>query len=129
MQWIIRGLVGLWAVFFGWTGLTGVVSSATYGELFGISGDAFVMNTVRADLSAFFIVSALAAGWAALRPERHRLLFIPAALFGTAMLGRLLGVLMGDPFSGTISQSVIIEGVSVLLMLGAQRWMASQPAG
>lgn len=129
MQWIVRGLVGLWAIFFGWTGVTGVISSATYGDMFGITGDLFVMNTVRADLSSFFIVSALAAGWAALRPDMHRLLFVPAALFGTAMLGRLLGVLMGDPFTGTISQSIIAEGVSVLLLIGAQRWLSRQAAG
>ncbi len=124
MQWIVRGLVSLWAIFFGWTGLVGVISSATYAEMFGISGDVVAMNTIRADLSSFFIVSALAAGWAALRPDQHWLLFIPAALFGIAMIGRIIGVMMGDPFAGPISMSIMVEGGSVLLLLTAQRWMA-----
>lgn len=127
MNWAIRVVVALWALFFGWTGLTGMISSDVYGELFGITGDAAVMNTVRADLSSFFIVSALAAGWSALRPDMHRLLFIPAALFGIAMIGRILGVLMGDPFAGAVSQSILAEGLSVVLLLGAQRLLARQP--
>ena len=121
MHWVIRGIVGLWAVFFGWTGLTGLVDSAVYSELFGVVGDAMVMNTIRADLSSFFIVSSVAAGWAALRPDMHRLLYIPAALFGTAMVGRILGVMMGDPFTGVIQSSIITEGVSLALMVASAR--------
>ena len=124
MQWVIRGIVALWAMFFGWTGLTGLIDSAVYGEIFGIAGDALVMNTVRADLSSFFIVSSVAAGWAAVRPGMARLLYVPAALFGTAMVGRIIGVLMGDPFSGAISQSIIVEGVSLVLMVASARLLS-----
>ncbi|MEQ1687203.1 MAG: hypothetical protein ABL874_01375 [Sphingopyxis sp.] len=128
MHWIVRGAVALWAVYFGWTGLTGLSDPATYQELLGVSGpDAVAMNTIRADLSSFFIVSAVAAGWAALRPELHRLLFIPVALFGMALIGRAIGVMMGDPFGGLIRFSMIGEAVSVLLLIGAQRWFARIP--
>lgn len=128
MNWAIRAVVGLWGLFFLWTGVTGVVSSDVYAEIFGITGDAAVMNTVRADLSSFFIVSGLSAGWVALRPEMHRLLLVPAALFGIAMLGRILGVLMGDPFAGAVSQSILVEGLSLVLLLGAQRLLARDSA-
>jgi|CXWL01.1.fsa_nt_gi hypothetical protein len=124
MHWIIRGVVALWAVYFGWTGLTGLSDPTSYHELLGVSGDVVGMNTIRADLSAFFILSAVMAGWAALRPELHRLLYIPAALFGLALAGRAVGVMMGDPFDGLIRFSMVAEAVSVLLLLGAQRWLA-----
>lgn len=124
MHWIIRGVVALWAVYFGWTGLTGLSDPASYHELLGVSGDAVGMNTIRADLSAFFILSSVTAGWAALRPELHRLLYIPAALFGLALAGRAVGVMMGDPFDGLIRFSMVAEAVSVLLLFGAQRWLA-----
>lgn len=127
MHWIIRGAVALWAVYFGWTGLTGLSDPTTYHELLGVSGDAVGMNTIRADLSAFFILSAVTAGWAALRPELHRLLYIPAALFGLALAGRAVGVLMGDPFDGLIRFSMTAEAVSVLLLIGAQWWMSRNP--
>ncbi|MEK6540696.1 MAG: hypothetical protein AABZ45_01100 [Pseudomonadota bacterium] len=124
MHWIIRGVVALWAVYFGWTGLTGLSDPTSYHELLGVSGDAVGMNTIRADLSAFFILSSVTAGWAALRPELHLLLYIPAALFGLALAGRAVGVMMGDPFDGLIRFSMVAEAVSVLLLIGAQRWLA-----
>ncbi|MEQ1724890.1 MAG: hypothetical protein ABL882_03065 [Sphingopyxis sp.] len=125
MHWIVRGAVALWAVYFAWAGLTGLSDPASYHDLLGISGgDAVTMNTIRADLSSFFIVSAVAAGWAALRPELHRLLYIPAALFGMALVGRAVGVMMGDPFDGLIRFSMIGEALSVLLLIGAQQWLA-----
>ncbi|MEQ1509476.1 MAG: hypothetical protein ABL909_03630 [Sphingopyxis sp.] len=127
MHWIIRGAVALWAIYFGWTGLTGLSDPSSYSDFFGITGNAVAMNTIRADLSAFFIVSAIAAGWAALRPELHHWLFVPAGLFGMALLGRAIGVMMGDPCEGVIRTSMIAEAVSVLLLIGAQRWFARNP--
>lgn len=124
MHWIIRGAIALWAVYFGWTGLTGLSDPATYSDLFGITGDAMTMNTVRADLSSFFIVAAVAAGWAALRPEHYRLLYIPAALFGLALAGRALGVMMGDPCVGMVRLSMIVEAVSLVLLIGGARYLA-----
>ena len=127
MHWIIRGAVALWAVYFGWAGLTGLADPASYHELLGVSGDAVGMNTIRADLSSFFIVSAVTAGWAALRPELHRLLYIPAALFGLALIGRAIGVMQGDACDGIVRFSMTAEAISVLLLIGAQRWLARNP--
>lgn len=124
MDWIVRGVIALWGIFFGWMGVSGLIEPQTYVDTFGISGDAMAMNTIRADFSAFFLMSGGAACWAALRPEHAKLLFVPIAAFGLALGGRILGLMLGDPFGGSVRQSIVVEGVSVLLLLGAYAWMA-----
>lgn len=128
MHWIVRGIVGLWAVFFGWTGLSGLIDPDSYTAAIGVITGGEGTNTLRADLSAFFILSALCAGWAALRPSHHRLLYVPIALFGFAFLGRVLGVMLGDPLGQMTQTSMIAEAVSVLLLFGAQRYLSRLPA-
>jgi|GEM_PF-971187 len=126
MKWIIRGILILWAAFFGLTGLQGLLAQAPYFELFGITGDATAINTIRADLSAFFLVAAGGALFGALRPGASRALLVPAALFGTALLGRALGVLvLGDTLTAAITQAMLAEAISVALMLGAM-WQFSR---
>lgn len=126
MDWIVRGVVALWGIFFGWMGVSGLIDPQTYVDTFGISGDAAAMNTIRADFSAFFLLAGGAACWAALRPEHGKVLLVPIAAFGLALGGRLLGVMLGDPFAGSVRQSIIVEGVSVLLLVGAMLWMGKK---
>ena len=76
-------------------------------------------STRRADLSAFFIASAQLPS--ALVPA-GRALLVPAALFGTALAGRLIGAAMGDPTNWGIIQGMIIEALTVVLMLAS--WWA-----
>ena len=57
----------------------------------------------------------------AAKPEKAKLLYVPAALFGTALAGRLIGLGLGDPASAANNQAMIIEGVSTLLILFAAR--------
>ena len=52
---------------------------------------------------------------------------VPAALYGTALAGRLVGVAMGDPTNFGIVQGMIVEALSVLLMLGSW-WVLSRAA-
>jgi hypothetical protein len=87
MNWIIRGVLILWAAFFGLTGVQGLLSPTPYFELFGITGDATGVNTIRADLSAFFIVSAAGALVGALVPITQAM--IAEALSVALMLGAL----------------------------------------
>lgn len=128
MDWIIRGLVALWGLFFAWMGVSGLIDPDTYVQQFGISGGVEAMNTIRADFSAFFLIAGGAAGWAALRPEHARLLWVPILLFGTALGGRILGVMLGDPFAGSVRQSMVVEAVSVLLLLGALAYLSRRHA-
>lgn len=124
MHWIIRGILLLWAAFFGYLGLTGLANPAVFTETFGVTGDASALNTVRADFAAFFIVSGACAAWGALRPEHARILLVPAMLFGAALIGRAVGVSLGDPLSDGVKQSMIVEALSVALLLGSARWLA-----
>jgi hypothetical protein len=127
MVWIVRGIIVLWAAFFALTGIQGLLSDAPYFDLFGVTGDGPALNTLRADLTAFFLVAAGGALVGALRPGASRALLVPAALFGTALVGRLLGVaVLGDPLTAAITQAMIAEALSVALMLGAMRLLSPQ---
>lgn len=125
-NWIWRGAVLLWAAFFAIVGLRGVIDPASYSETFNFSITGVAINTLRADLSAFFIVASGAAVLGALVPDWVRALLVPAALFGTALVGRLIGAAMGDPTNWGIIQGMIVEALTVVLML-ASWWALSRP--
>ena len=127
INWVWRGAVLLWAAFFTILGVQGVLDPATFTETFGIGIDGAAANTVRADLSAFFLVAAGGAAIGALVPGWTRALLVPAALYGTALIGRLIGAAMGDLVNGAIIQAMIIEALTVALMV-ASWWVLSRPA-
>jgi hypothetical protein len=126
VHWVLRGAVLLWALFFAIVGVQGVLSPASYTDTFSIIVDGFAANTIRADLSAFFLVSAGSAAIGALIPGWTRALLVPAALYGTALIGRLLGAGMGDAINSGIVQAMIVEALSVALMT-ASWWLLSRP--
>ena len=127
INWVLRGAVLLWAALFAIIGVQGVLDPASYTETFGIGIEGVAANTVRADLSSFFLVASVSAAIGALVPGWNRALLVPAALFGTALLGRLLGASMGDLVNGAIVRAMIIETLSVMLMVGSW-WILSRPA-
>ncbi|MGQ2930401.1 MAG: hypothetical protein ACT6Q3_08015 [Sphingopyxis sp.] len=127
VNWVLRGAVLLWAVFFFMIGARGVIDPASYSDTFGFTISGVAINTLRADLSSFFLVSAGSAALGALMPGWVRALLVPAALYGTALTGRLIGVALGDPTNFGIVQGMIIEALSVLLMVGSW-WVLSRPA-
>ena len=133
INWVMRGAVLLWAALFAIIGLRGVFDPASYTESFGIIVEGVATNTIRADLSAFFLVSAGAAAIGALVPGWSRALLVPAALYGTALLGRLLGAAMGDVVNFAVVQAMIVEALSVGLMIGGwwvvSRFIAGDAAG
>ncbi len=121
MKLVLRILVGLWGLGFGLLAVRGILDPKVFLDQFGIEGPGASINTIRSDFGAFFLVSAVCALWGAAKPEKAKLLYVPAALFGTALFGRLIGLGLGDPASAANNQAMIIEGVSVLLMLFAAR--------
>ena len=127
MNWVLRGAVLLWAAFFAIVGMRGLFDPASYTETFGIIVDGVATNTIRADLSAFFLVSAVSAAIGALLPGWSRALLVPAALYGTALAGRLLGAAMGDMVHFGIVLAMIIEALTAGLMIGSW-WILSRPA-
>lgn len=119
MNIILRIIVGLWGLGFGMLAVRGMLDPNVFLAQFGFQAPGASINTIRADFGAFFLVSAIGALWGAWQPTKANPLYVPAALFGTALLGRLLGLVMGDPSSDTNNQAMIIEGISVDLMLFA----------
>lgn len=75
------------------------------------------VNTLRADMGAFFIVAALGALIGSLPRQRHWLL-CSAALFGVALIGRIIGVTSGDVLDFQIGRAMFIEALSVALLVG-----------
>ncbi|RYD44982.1 MAG: hypothetical protein EOP63_03365 [Sphingomonadales bacterium] len=126
VNWVLRGAVLLWALLFVIVGARGLFDPASYTETFGILVEGPATNTIRADLSAFFLVAAGAAAIGALVPGWLRALLVPAALYGTALTGRLFGVANGDQVNAGIVQAMIIEALTVLLMVGSW-WVLSRP--
>ena len=127
INWVLRGVILLWAAFFALLGVRGILNPGVYADTFGLVVDGAATNTIRADLSSFFLVSAGAAALGALVPGWLRALLVPAALYGTALTGRLFGMASGDVVSGGIAQAMIIEALTVALMLGSW-WILSRPA-
>ncbi|WP_428679395.1 hypothetical protein [Sphingopyxis sp.] len=127
VNWVLRGAVLLWALLFLIIGGSGFLDPMAYNEQFKIVVEGVAVNTLRADLSAFFLVSSASAAIGALMPGWTRALFVPAALYGTALAGRLFGAASGDIVDGSIIQAMIIEALSTGLMLGSW-WVLSRPA-
>jgi hypothetical protein len=117
MNMILRILVGLWGLGFGMLAVRGIFDPAVFLKQFGIAGPGASINTIRADFGAFFLVSAVGALWGAWRTDKAKLLYVPAALFGTALAGRVVGLALGDPASDANNQAMLIESISVALML------------
>ncbi len=126
INWVLRGAVLLWAAFFAIVGARGLLDPASYSETFQFTISGVAINTLRADLSSFFLVASGAAAIGALVPAWVRALLVPAALFGTALGGRLIGIAMDDPSNWGIIQAMIIEALSLALMV-ASWWVLSRP--
>lgn len=128
MTLILRIIIGLWGIGFGLLALRGLIDPQVYVTQFGIEAKGASINTLRADFSAFFLVSAICAVWAAVKPEKAVLLYVPAALYGTALAGRLFGLAMGDPVASATTQAVTVEAISTLLLLFAARQLRRRAA-
>ena len=124
-NWVWRAIILLWAALFLLTGVQGLTAAAPYFDLAGPLTDPTGVNSIRADLSAFFLVAAAFAVVGALRPGASQALLVPAALFGSAFIGRGLGLLLfGDTLTTKITQAMIIELLSAALMLVAMRHLS-----
>ena len=124
---VLRGAIILWAALFLFLGLRGIVDPGVYAQQFSMRIEAGAANTIRADFSAFFIVAAGGALIGALIPRWIHALLVPAALFGTALIGRIIGATMGDAITNDIVTAMIIEALSVVLLAGGWRLLTRKP--
>ncbi|MEQ8378956.1 DUF4345 family protein [Parvibaculum sp.] len=114
MIWIGRIAVALVGLFSLAMGLMAFAQPVQLGEMLGLGAlSPLGGNALRADLGAFFLASALAA-LLALFAGRAQWMWGAAALYGLAVIGRILGVAVDDAPEG-VAQPIIIELVLVAL--------------
>ena len=118
MIWIARIAVGLVFAFSLLMGLqtffTPEASAVTLG--LGTALPELGMNTFRADIGAFFLAAATFAG-------RTGAIYGAALLYGLALIGRALGVVMDGAPVG-VETPIIIEAVLVVLLVFGARTLA-----
>lgn len=122
MIWIARIGVGLVGLFSSLMAVMAISSPTRVATALGIVTDAPLgLNTIRADVGAFFLVAAIACIAALFRGKREWLL-APLALYGIAVLGRFLDVaLVGAPAG--VAQPIVIELVCVTLVSLGLRYL------
>ncbi|MEQ8326798.1 MAG: DUF4345 family protein [Parvibaculum sp.] len=114
MIWIGRIAVALVGLFSLAMGLMAFAQPVQLGEMLGLGAlSPLGGNSLRADLGAFFLASALAA-LLALFAGRAQWMWGAAALFGLAVIGRILGVAVDGAPEGVV-QPIVIELVLVAL--------------
>ena len=123
MFWIARiaaALVGLFSLV---VGAMTILSPVEMGEGLGLGALSPIgLNALRADIGAFFLASAIAAG-AALFGGRPHWLLGAAVLYGLAFLGRILGLVLDGAPEG-IAQPLVVEFTMVVLSVFAARALA-----
>ncbi|MHA6318397.1 hypothetical protein ACXYN8_12150 [Altererythrobacter sp. CAU 1778] len=116
MRLFLRASLFVWGLFFGLLGLNFLVNPGSAAAGFGLMADGSTgLATLRADMTAFFLVSAVAAITGAWRYNGD-ILLVPAALFGVAFFGRLVSI-FGDGTGADFWQPMAVEALSVVLML------------
>lgn len=117
MIWLGRIGVALVGLFSLAMGLMAFAQPVQLGEALGLGAlSPLGLNSLRADLGAFFLASALAAVLA-LFAGRPQWMWGAAVLYGVAVIGRFLGVIVEGAPEGIV-QPIVIElmlvGLSVL---------------
>lgn len=122
MRLILTALVflaGLFSAFMAISFLTGPGQAAAG---LGISSTgAAAISTIRADFTSFFGVAAACMMWGAWRRNAD-LLLVPALLYGTALAGRTVDLVVSGPYPGW-PVSMVVEAAILLLMLAAWRML------
>lgn len=81
----------------------------------GVAG----LSTLRADFTAFFGVGAFCMMWGAWRRNAD-LLLVPTLLFGTALIARVVNLVVAGPYDGWVVP-VGVEAIHVVLLLAGWR--------
>lgn len=89
---------------------------------FGLVADGVQgLSTLRADFTAFFLLSGACMVWGGWR-RNGDLLLVPAALFGIAFVGRAINLVAEGPYEG-FWQPMLIEALTVTLCVAGNRML------
>lgn len=120
MRIVLTALIFVGGLFFLVTGLGFLIDPINSGESFGLRPiDAYGLSTMRADMTAFFVVAAVCMLIGAWR-RNGDLLLVPAGLFGIALLGRIVSV-VADGTEPGFWAPMAVEALCVIVLLVASR--------
>lgn len=121
MLWIARITVGLGFLFSLLMGVQTFFMPEVSAVALGLGTDlpAMGFNTFRADIGAFFLAAAVFAGLG-LFAGRPGAIYGAALLYGLALTGRIIGVVMAGAPEG-IATPIIVETVLVLFFVFGAR--------
>jgi hypothetical protein len=120
MQVILRALLLLGGGFFILMGIGFLLNPVSSGADFGIAPQGTLgLASIRADMTAFFIISGVCLAWGTWS-QKGDLLLAAAGLMGVAIVGRLVTLAVDGPHEGWFVP-VIVEAVTVALALFGRR--------
>lgn len=128
MRFVLTAVLMLGGIVFVLIGLGFLFDPAGSASDFGLAGDgARGLSTLRADMTAFFVLGGTAMIWGAWK-RNGELLLVPAALFGIALTGRAVS-LVADGFYEGWWIGMAVEALVVALSLAASRLLPHRAIG
>jgi len=122
MRFVLTALLFVGGLIYAVMGLNFLYQPGSAATGFGLVADGVPgLSTLRADMTAFFLLSGVCMFWGAWRRQGD-LLLVPAALFGIAFLGRLINVIAEGATPG-FWQPMLIEAVTVALCVAGNRML------
>ncbi|QWC57181.1 DUF4345 domain-containing protein [Erythrobacter sp. 3-20A1M] len=126
MRNLLRILLGLAGLFFTYLGLAFLFAPEQQGASLGLAAAGSLgRSTLRADMTAFFVLAGGGFLYAAIR-QRALALAVPMALFGIAFFGRLVGIL-ADGATHDVLLPLTVEALMVALGAFGAAWLARKP--
>lgn len=120
MRVVLTGVIFAAGLLFLFMGFGFLFDPVAAGTDFGLSpNSAQGLASIRADMTAFFVVGAVCMMVGAWR-RNGDLLLVPAGLFGVALLGRFVGLAVDGPWNG-YWMPMLVEAVMVIVLLIASR--------
>ena len=122
MRFVLTALILLGGIAFTLNGVGFLVQPQSLAPGFGLAADgAPGWSTMRADMTAFFLLGGVTMIWGAWK-RNGDILLVPAALFGTAFLGRTVSLFADGAYPG-FWQPMLVEALVTLATLIASRWL------
>lgn len=120
MRIVLTALIFVGGLFFFATGVGFLIDPVNSGVTFGLGASGpDGLATMRADMTAFFVVAAVCMLIGAWR-RNGDLLLVPAGLFGVALLGRFVSI-AADGTEPGFWMPMAIEALCVIVLLVASR--------
>jgi hypothetical protein len=128
MRFVLTALAMIGGIVFTLFGLGFLIDPQGSAPGFGLIADgAPGLSTLRADMTAFFVVSGVCLIWGAWK-RNGELLLVPAALFGIAFTGRLVSAIVDGATPGFWLPMLIEAAVVAITLLGS-RYLPHEAVG